>query len=108
MCVCVCACCRHGILITVLRPWYTFDVVTFAPISLQNVTADEQMLEIYDADAAAGAPKTLPSPSMRAGKGMASEAAAEGDGVCVCVCVGVCARARFVAVLFYCCCERLY
>ena len=28
---------RHGILVTVVRPWYTFDVFNFVPIAIQTV-----------------------------------------------------------------------
>jgi hypothetical protein len=37
--------CRHGILITVLRPWYAFDCVSFAPVALQSITHETDVLD---------------------------------------------------------------
>ena len=87
----------HGLLVTIQRPWYTFDVVTFAPVALQNVMSEGEIYEYFNGDgevepvSASGvsgsAPRLDPAPSPRKGasKGMKSptpqplEAAAGSD-----------------------------
>jgi hypothetical protein len=59
-------CCRHGVLVTVLRPWYTFDIIAYASFILQTVTDESEVAaslewqspdekDVEDADASAGA-----------------------------------------------------
>lgn len=85
---------RHGVLVTILRPWYTFDVVTFAPVVIQNLTSDEELYEFFnndgevvDPDAIVSSGKAPGSPPRvgRTGKGQrtplgtGSEAVSDGE-----------------------------